>query len=75
MAVRNSLRYICQEAFILSKLPKEVIKIIVIIKAPTDAMSNTSVSVAEKFYEIYSCLLDDIKIIEVDEEGNLNEIG
>lgn len=74
MKVRNSMRYIGQEAFILSKLPKEVIKILVVIKAPLDPKNENDISVAEKFYERYAGLLEDIKLVEVDNDGNLKQI-
>lgn len=74
MEVRNSMRYIGQEAFILSKLPKEVIKILVVVKAPLDPQNENDISVAEKFYERYAGLLEDIKLVEVDNDGNLKQI-
>ena len=75
MEVRNSMRYIGQEAFILSKLPKDVIKILIVIKAPVDPQNDKGISVAEKFYEHYAGLLEDIKLVEVDGEGNLKQLN
>ena len=47
---------------------------IIVLKIKLDVNDGKDVSLAERYFSYYRNLLKDIKIIEVDERGNFNEL-